>query len=144
MLGTLCLSHAIPLPVGKQVGVPNNTNSLTATALAAAEGPGAWPRGFPLRLIRKPCKHSLQSANHSSMAKIAVVQSLAQHEPDVDGIFRMTRTTPFNFDTASKRTLVIPHGTLTPYNAQATLVLQPALWSLLLPVTVGLKRASIT
>ena len=37
---------------------------------------------------------------------------------------------------ATVRTLIMPHGTLSPYNAQATLVNRPAFWSLLLPVSV--------
>lgn len=96
--------------------------------------PTAWPRGFPLNLLRQPCNYSL--APLSSDFKIAIVQSLADNEPDVDGIFRLTRKTPFDFSTKAKKTLVIPKGTFVPFNAQATLVLKPALWSLLLPVSV--------
>lgn len=96
---------------------------------------GAWPRGLPLLAVKQPCKHELVPTNSSST--VAVLQSLADHEPDVDGIFRLTRTIPFTFNTSSKHSLIIPRGTLTPWNAQATLFLQPALWSLLLPVTVG-------
>jgi hypothetical protein len=84
----------------------------------------------------------LVPSSPATIASIAVVQSLANHEPDVDGIFRLTRTIPFDFERTSQHTLVISHGTLAPYNAQATLVLKPALWSLLLPVTVGGKHAA--
>jgi hypothetical protein len=72
------------------------------------------------------------------MSTVAVLQSLADHEPDVDGIYRLTRNTPMMFDSSRVQTkaLVIPHGTLSPYNAQATLVAQSAFWSLLLPVSV--------
>jgi hypothetical protein len=108
---------------------------------APVQHPSAWPRGLPLHLIKQPCQHNLVPASHQTNASIAVVQSLANHEPDVDGIFRLTRTIPFDFESTSQHTLVIPHGTLTPYNAQATLVLKPALWSLLLPVTVGGQQA---
>lgn len=100
----------------------------------AGLGPAAWPRGLPLSLVRRNCKFTLQPGNTKN---VTVVQSLAQHEPDVDGIFRLTRTVPFYFKDALKKTLVIPNGTLTPYNAQATLVLLPGFWTLLLPVTVS-------
>ena len=95
-----------------------------------------WPRGFPLNLVRYPCNHTL--APVEDMSTVAVLQSLADHEPDVDGIYRLTRNTPMMFDSSRVQTkaLVIPHGTLSPYNAQATLVAQPAFWSLLLPVSV--------
>jgi hypothetical protein len=95
----------------------------------------AWPRGYPLTLIKRPCTHSF-SAPQAVAGEIAVYQSLADNEPDVDGIFRLTQPIPFNFDAAAQRTLALPAGVFCPYNAQATLVLQPALWSLLLPVSV--------
>ncbi len=94
----------------------------------------AWPRGFPLNLIQEHCNVSLEKMSSSST--IAVFQSLADHEPDVDGIFRLTRSTPFNFNPLVQNTIAIPNGVMAPYNAQAALVLNPALWSLLLPVTV--------
>lgn len=99
----------------------------------------AWPRGFPLDLIKQPCRHEAVPCN---LSRVAVLQSLADHEPDVDGIYRLTRVIPFAFNPNSTRTLVIPHGTLVPYNAQATLVLQPAFFTQLLPITVGLGRTA--
>lgn len=101
---------------------------------APTEGPGAWPRGLPLSLIKSPCKYGLVPTNTDS---IGVLQSLANHEPDVDGIYRLTRTIPFNFDPSKGRSLVVPCGTMTPWNAQATLVMSEAFWSMLLPVTVS-------
>jgi len=89
-----------------------------------------WPRGLPLNLVRNPCNHTLVPVQ--DMSTVAVLQSLADHEPDVDGIYRLTRDTPMTFDTGNGRTakaLVMPHGTLSPYNAQATLVARPAFWS---------------
>lgn len=82
---------------------------------ATAGVPPAWPRGFPLQLIRQPCNTSLHPGDAS---RVAVVQSLADTDPDVDGIFRLTRGVPFKFWDDQHRTLVIPHGTLTPWNAQ--------------------------
>jgi STELLO glycosyltransferases len=99
--------------------------------------PGAWPRGYPLNLIKRKCgKATFHPATATEQASIAVYQSLADHEPDVDGIFRLTQPIPFDFDKAAQRTLLLPAGTYCPWNAQATLFLQPALWSLLLPVSV--------
>lgn len=77
--------------------------------------PPAWPRGFPLDHIHNPCNYSL---GPGSVSSIAVVQSLADNDPDVDGIFRLTRGVPFNFDVNSRHTIIVPAGTLTPWNAQ--------------------------
>jgi len=102
---------------------------------APTEPTPMWPRGFPLSLIRSPCNHTLTQGDSS---RIGVFQSLADNEPDVDGIYRLTRITPMNFDkdAGGDTSYALPKGTLSPYNAQATLVTKPALWSLLLPVTV--------
>jgi hypothetical protein len=79
----------------------------------------SWPRGFPLQLILKPCDATLLPGNTST---VAVVQSLADHDPDVDGIYRLTRGVPFNFHPSSDRSLVLPQGTLAPWNAQVSIL----------------------
>jgi hypothetical protein len=77
----------------------------------------SWPRGFPLQLILQPCDATLLPGDMSS---VMVVQALADHDPDVDGIFRLTRGVPFDFDPSSERTLVLPQGTLAPWNAHVS------------------------
>eukprot|EP00775_Hariotina_reticulata_P006191 gene6191-6427_t len=130
------VSPAVPAKDVYQVHIKQDCDAFNPYPLMGApadQGVPAWPRGFPLNLIRQPCNHTLTPGTTS---RVAVVQSLADHEPDVDGIFRLTRNIPFNFNSASKHSLIMPHGPLTPFNAQATLVLQPALFTLLLPITV--------
>ncbi|CAM5999067.1 unnamed protein product [Sphagnum balticum] len=78
--------------------------------------------------------------------RIVIVQSLANHEPDVDAIFRLTQEhrLPLNFSSAYRGTpLVLPTGTLAPLNAQACLYKYAALWMLLLPITVHGRVADI-
>ena len=77
--------------------------------------PPSWPRGFPLDLIRSPCPHRLVPTN---LSRVAVLQSLADNDPDVDAIYRLTRGVPFSFRADSRQTLVLPQGSLTPWNAQ--------------------------
>ena len=93
----------------------------------------SWPRGYPLRHIRK---HGVRLAPSAPCpnADIGVYQFLADRDPDVDAIYRLTRHLPLNF--AQGPTLVYPQHVFAPYNAQATLFKQSAFWSLLLPVTV--------
>jgi hypothetical protein len=104
--------------------------------LMGAPSSPSWPRGFPLSLIKKPCNVELAAADEESVKNIGVFQSLANHEPDVDGIFRLTLPIPFNWDESAQDTLVLPPGVLAPYNAQAQLSMRGALWALLLPVSV--------
>lgn len=97
-----------------------------------------WPRGFPLSFINDERTHSASVLNSSeglSRDKVAVVQSLADHDPDVDAIYRLTRKLPIYF-WKGNTLLVPPRGTFTPWNAQAVLLRQPAFFGLLLPVTV--------
>jgi hypothetical protein len=54
----------------------------------------------------------------------------------------MTQPLPFNFPDA-KPPCLVPTDKLSPYNAQATLHFQNALWSLLLPITVHGRVADI-
>ncbi len=60
---------------------------------------------------------------------------MANHDPDVDAIFRLTHPLPFDF-LQSRPPLYISPTSFAPYNAQATLHYYHALWSLYLPVTV--------
>ena len=53
-----------------------------------------------------------------------MLQSLADHDPDVDAIFRLVRSTPFAFEREKERrreVVMVPKGKYAPYNAQATL-----------------------
>eukprot|EP00756_Hemistasia_phaeocysticola_P009297 Hpha_TRINITY_DN14862_c0_g3::TRINITY_DN14862_c0_g3_i2::g.170411::m.170411 len=95
-----------------------------------------WPRGFPLDLIRKvETQRGPAAGKYEPASNVAVLQSLADNDPDVDGIFRLTRPLP-HFFTPSPAAVALPEGVMAPYNAQACLFREDALWSLLLPVTV--------
>lgn len=91
-----------------------------------------WPRGFPLEHLHQ--EESFHCCRRRSKP-VWVRQFLAQHDPDVDAIYRLTSTLPINFNT-TRTGLVIPDGTYVPYNAQATLHSKEAFFGLLLPITV--------
>ncbi|KAL3848583.1 hypothetical protein ACJMK2_019433 [Sinanodonta woodiana] len=96
-----------------------------------------WPRGIPLEDIRN--KDIIPKLCQSSRPiKVGVVQSLANLQPDVDAIYRFTRDTPFNFGatTESHLPVVLPAGVYAPFNAQATLWMEPAFKYLALPISV--------
>ena len=113
-----------------------NFPSFNPYPVMGAPSSPCWPRGLPLEHIK------YAGLNRSSLyesrvptASIGVVQSLANHDPDIDAIFSLTQPIPFDFP-GGRRPLLVPDGTYAPYNAQATLHLYSALWTLLLPVTV--------
>lgn len=108
---------------------------------------GTWPRGFPLGRVQDEqtsmCNVTLGDDRDSGSnvgesddggrvdgrrRRIGVVQALANNEPDVDAIYRLTRpfgALPISFDqespaqpSGSRQLRVIPASTFTPYNAQ--------------------------
>lgn len=98
----------------------------------------AWPRGLPLDAIQAASAPPVAAAAPFDASTIGVVQSLANVNPDVDAIYRLTRTLPLDFARADPAAcLVVPQGVFAPFNAQATLFARrDMLWALYLPVTV--------
>ena len=103
-----------------------------------------WPRGFPLTSV---VEHTLPPADQMSLSvkhevpltSIGVLQSLADHEPDVDAIFRSVMPTPMYFERLPENesdVFLLPQGVFSPYNAQATFHFYRAFFGLYLPVTV--------
>lgn len=108
----------------------------------------AWPRGFPLTEIKSKEKTPKRfNTRHvkASLQNIGVVQALANHDPDVDAIYRLQRKLPLNFLSTSEAIILpVPLGTMSPFNAQATLWASPdAFWGLYLPVSVHGRVADI-
>jgi len=98
-----------------------------------------WPRGLPLDLVQgKGAENWTLEASRLERPP-AVQQFLADEDPDVDAVFRLTRPLPCTFDGLPKHlpeVMATPPQVFLPYNAQATVHLHEAFWGLLLPVTV--------
>lgn len=98
-----------------------------------------WPRGFPLDYVQAQHTFNRSVRVEQLERPPAVQQFLADEDPDVDAIFRLTRPLPCNFaglEPGHPSAMAIPPQFFTPYNAQATVHLYEAFWGLLLPVTV--------
>ena len=65
--------------------------------LGAPESP-CWPRGFPMDKILESSLNNVKLSQVQSTTKFGVLQSLADIQPDVDAIFRLTHQTPFVFN----------------------------------------------
>jgi len=107
-----------------------------------ADGGPVWPRGFPLEFIQEAETAGRPASAEAELGRVAVFQSLADHNPDVDAIYRMTRRLPLYFG-AHHKVVALPAGTYAPLNAQATLWRSSGLWGTLLPVTVASRVADI-
>ncbi|KAF4677120.1 hypothetical protein FOL47_003308 [Perkinsus chesapeaki] len=107
-----------------------------STGMANLEGEVLWPRGFPLRYIKRPHATSI-TRRIPLTGGVAVVQTLADHDPDFDAIYRLTRPLPADFHQLAAPAFILQSTVFTPLNAQACLFKDyDALWGLYLPVTV--------
>jgi hypothetical protein len=100
-----------------------------ATAEEAERYP-AWPRGFPLDGVLDPTTRPPLLRNWSAAAaatattwpssrqpQLGCIQLLADHDPDVDAIFRLSRQLPQTFG-ERQAVVALPAGTMAPFNAQ--------------------------
>ena len=103
-----------------------------------------WPRGYPLDMIAEPPEYNVIKCEG---AKPLVQQGVVDGDPDIDAIFRLTRKDKgvrldVRFD-RDQDVVVLPKGSLCPYNAQNTLYVYDAFWSLQFPSTVNMRITDI-
>lgn len=67
--------------------------------------------------------------------KIAIYQSLANNNPDVDAFYRLSKDIPLRFRKKNS-VLKIMNNIYSPFNAQATLWRRNAFWGMIMPVSV--------
>ena len=105
--------------------------------LMQSSQPNSWPRGLPLEAVLDPrTKGSIHYYKDVPINEIGVIQYLADGNPDIDAIHRLTKNMPMTF-AADSNPLLVPTHAFVPYNAQATVHTKPAFWAtLLVPFTV--------
>lgn len=97
-----------------------------------------WPRGFPLEYIQKSLV-PLETMLNESFCPIQ--QGLADENPDLDAIFRMTRQLPQSFSNGSDITL--GDRAWCPFNSQNTTWFQNAFQLLYLPSYCSFRMTDI-
>lgn len=100
-----------------------------------------WPRGFPLNRICDPASRLSAGSLQTTPARIGIWQGLADGDPDVDAIYRMTVNAPCFFD--SRSPVVLGTGTVSPFNSQNTAFIKPLFPLLYLPATVSFRSTDI-
>ena len=113
------------------------TNAFNPYPMMGASLEDTWPRGFPLASITDPKTFSVnRERGKAAFSKVAIFQSLADHDPDVDAIFRLTRRqSHFTFG-AGAAPVAVPKNVFAPYNAQASIHKRPGFFAMLLPISV--------
>ena len=105
----------------------------------------AWPRGFPLDLIKKTYTTAPPVKNVAGygVKRVGAWQLLSDGDTDVDAIYRLTRGIPnITFSRKFKGTR-LPPGVMSPFNAQSTLFHRDAFWSMSLPLSVHARVSDI-
>jgi hypothetical protein len=100
-----------------------------------------WPRGFPLTRITTPESTIDPSTLTSQKVRIGIWQALADDDPDVDAIYRLTRNRPCRF--ARREPVVLPPGTFSPVNSQNTAFRRQLLPLMYLPAHVNFRVTDI-
>lgn len=98
-----------------------------------------WPRGLPLNLITKD--YLLEKTITQEKCKIGVWQGLADEDPDVDAIYRLTSNELCNFKERSP--VVLGEGTISPFNTQNTIIVKDLFPLMYLPTSVTFRFTDI-
>ena len=99
-----------------------------------------WPRGLPLRRIRDN-RSRLTWLPEQQPSQIGIWQGLADEDPDVDAIYRLTSDTPCIFQ--KKQPVVLGKGTISPFNSQNTAYRRELFPLLFLPSFVTFRFTDI-
>ncbi len=100
-----------------------------------------WPRGFPLQRISDASAHAENHRVRTAPVRVGIWQGLADVDPDVDAIYRMTVGAPCCFD--NKAPVVLDTGTLCPFNSQNTAFVREVFPLLYLPASVSFRSTDI-
>lgn len=98
-----------------------------------------WPRGLPLDLINKRFEN--QYGEEISGEKVGIWQGLADDDPDVDAIYRLTINEPCIFQNETR--IVLKRGLISPFNSQNTLFYPKMFPLMYLPISVTFRFTDI-
>lgn len=111
--------------------------------------PTMWPRGYPLDAVAVNGAEAAYdvAAPDGAPGRPLIQQGLANGDPDVDAIYRLTRATKGRlirvaFD-ENAPPVAIPPRTFCPFNSQNTLFHRDALWGMMIPVTTAFRVCDI-
>lgn len=102
-----------------------------------------WPRGFPLHRLHDPGRTKALCSRPTSVSQPIIVQSLADGDPDVDAIYRLTAPTLESIAFESREPLLVPRGAWSPFNSQVTTWHRDLLPLMYLPSTCSFRMTDI-
>jgi len=99
-----------------------------------------WPRGFPLEDLQNSIGKT-KDLQQKKISGIAIIQGLADENPDVDAVYRMTMKLPASFE--KNDPLVLGNGSWCPFNSQNTVWKKEAFPLLYLPSYCSFRMTDI-
>ena len=98
-----------------------------------------WPRGFPLEELQN--KQVDLSTLKNELVHCPIQQGLADENPDVDAVYRLTYPLPINFEIQTK--LALGRNAWSPFNSQNTYWYKEAFPLLYLPSYCSFRMTDI-
>ncbi|MGZ5242474.1 MAG: STELLO glycosyltransferase family protein [Bacteroidia bacterium] len=97
-----------------------------------------WPRGYPLELLQPKKTYTLQALTDIYSP---IQQGLANENPDVDAVYRLTRELPLNFN--KRDAVALGKQSWCPFNSQNTTWFKEAFPLLYLPSYCSFRMTDI-
>lgn len=98
-----------------------------------------WPRGFPLENLQS--KQTALSSLKEGVTTCPIQQGLADENPDVDAVYRLTYPLPLNFEIKAR--LALGKNAWSPFNSQNTHWFKEAFPLLYLPSFCSFRMTDI-
>ena len=101
-----------------------------------------WPRGFPLEELKKVREENITVSDGSkAFENVKIFQGLADENPDVDAVYRMTSKLPASFE--KNPPLILGKGSWCPFNSQNTVWKKEAFPLMYLPSYCSFRMTDI-
>ena len=103
-----------------------------------------WPRGLPLQILNDVFLNPAY-INDSlvEVRDVVIYQALADGEPDVDALYRLTVEEASNICFKDFSPILVPKGSITPFNSQATTWHRSVFPLMYLPITCSFRMTDI-
>jgi len=98
-----------------------------------------WPRGYPLQYLQTKTSQDRKAVSRTTSGLI--VQGLANGNPDVDAVFRLTKELPVSFQ--NQQPVMLGEGVWCPFNSQNTIFRWEAFPLLYLPSNCSFRMTDI-
>jgi hypothetical protein len=124
---------------GSYSSIPENRGFVNTYALFSEQT--IWPRGLPLKYIKKSIDYINGLETHEKRINIGIWQGLADKNPDVDAIYRLTSDEECFFKDSTP--IALGKGSISPFNTQNTAIRKELFPLLYLPTSVTFRFTDI-